>query len=461
MECSTKCHRVKLKNEILCELLEDFQKIKINNCSISRAEAEMILNAFIAWLSKTPKNLVYRINTLLCQDQQYVCEKIKKALMQVEKMIDQKILTYQKVPELVIIQCSNNNILNLERYKNEIIVDANCGTALLRGANIYAPGVLGMPRGLNIGDVVSVYADLEHGCKKGAVKEYVKENKLFIGNGKVQMTREEIFNHSNGISNGIAVKMTDVISSVPQLNSEILPTGHVLLQNLPSILCCRALDPQSDEIVLDMCAAPGNKTTQISALMGNKGTIIAMDKIKNKIIKLDETIKKFHTTSVKAFCFNSVNSVSTVSNKSILEGPPFSKDSFDRILLDGPCSALGQRPQISNSISLSQLKSYVPLQKKLFTAAVELLKPRGILVYSTCTITIAENEGIVAWALKKFPNLQLQNVHEIFMNLDVDHFTSTGFEVEGLSTEEANKLCRFGWKDDFVGFFIARFIKKE
>lgn len=64
--------------------------------------------------------------------------------------------------------------------------------------------------------------------------------------------------------------MTDVISYIPQLNENLLPKGYILLQNLPSIICSRILDPKPDEIILDMCAAPGNKTTHIAALKNNK-----------------------------------------------------------------------------------------------------------------------------------------------------------------------------------------------
>jgi 16S rRNA C967 or C1407 C5-methylase (RsmB/RsmF family) len=64
--------------------------------------------------------------------------------------------------------------------------------------------------------------------------------------------------------------MSDIISCLPQLNEDILPKGHILLQNLPSILCSKVLNPQPNEIILDMCAAPGNKTTHIAALMKNK-----------------------------------------------------------------------------------------------------------------------------------------------------------------------------------------------
>jgi 16S rRNA C967 or C1407 C5-methylase (RsmB/RsmF family) len=79
-------------------------------------------------------------------------------------------------------------------------------------------------------------------------------------------------------------------------------------------------------------------------------------------------IENFGVMNTHTFCFDATKAVCELNNKSILDGPPFSKESFDRILLDGPCSALGQRPQICNSISISQLRSYVPLQRKLFSS---------------------------------------------------------------------------------------------
>ena len=75
---------------------------------------------------------------------------------------------------------------------------------------------------------------------------------------------------------------------------------------------------------------------------------------------------------------------------------------FDKILLDAPCSALGQRPQLTNNMKLKELLSFPKLQKKLFDVAVKLLKPGGHLVYSTCSITRGENEDMVDWACEKF-----------------------------------------------------------
>ncbi|OXU22955.1 hypothetical protein TSAR_002126, partial [Trichomalopsis sarcophagae] len=459
MEVISPKHRLlKFKKEVLDELKIDFKKIKPFDRHLSEAESEEKLNKIIVWLSSTPKNIVYRVNTILNR-QQVVHHHIVEALKKYTRPIP-VISTFPCVEELIIVNGWDKSVeLNLERQQYEVIVDAACGAAVLRGAHIYAPGVLGMPRGLKVGDIVSVYADLEQACKKGLVTEYDKKNKLFVGNGIVQLTREQIFGHETEHTSGIAVTMTDIISHIPQINDNILPKGYVLLQNLPSILCSRVLDPQPGETVLDMCAAPGNKTTHIAALMENKGVVVAIEKIKNKLERLNSNIENFSATIVKAYCFDSTKAVCDAEEKSIFDGPPYSKESFDRVLLDGPCSALGQRPQIRNPISVSQLRSYVPLQRKLFTSAVQLLRPGGTLVYSTCTITIAENEGIIAWALKTFPNLELRSVREILMSMKMEKFATVGYTIDGLTTEQSDKLCRFD-ENDTVGFFIACFIKR-
>lgn len=206
--------------------------------------------------------------------------------------------------------------------------------------------------------------------------------------------------------------MTETISGVPSLGDRYFLSGHAMLQNLPSIVCSRVLNPRPGDCVLDMCAAPGNKTTHLAELMSDCGQLIALDKTESKVKLLNDKIRIFELKSVKSFVFDStkaiVDDVTTVFEQNHLEiKPPFHPETFDKILLDAPCSALGNRPQLRNDISPKMLASYPVVQKKLFKTAVGLLKTGAILVYSTCTINEKENENIVAWALEKFKNIQL------------------------------------------------------
>ena len=92
---------------------------------------------------------------------------------------------------------------------------------------------------------------------------------------------------------------------------------------------------------------------------------------------------------------------------------------------------------------------------------MELLKPGGTLVYSTCTITIAENESIVAWALKTYPILKLQSVKDKISLMQFPECGKSGYNIEGLSLEDTRSLFRFGPEGDSIGFFIACFTKRK
>lgn len=126
--------------------------------------------------------------------------------------------------------------------------------------------------------------------------------------------------------------------------------------------------------------------------------------------------------------------------------------SFDKILLDAPCSALGQRPMLVQEAKVKELKSFPKLQKKLFDKAMELLKPGGILVYSTCTVTLDENENLVLWALDKYgKDLEL-----------CPTWPRLGQPGHQMGQEFGEKVQRFGPGDKYssIGYFLAKFQKK-
>ncbi|KAI4489670.1 hypothetical protein M0804_003852 [Polistes exclamans] len=449
----------KFHTEIHNELKKDFQKIKINNVYIEETEVEKTLNSLYKWIYSTPKNTVYRVNLLKTTVQQ-VIEHLNNALKQQYVNRMPTITTFPHLSDIITVHSWDESIkLDLLKRSKEVIVDAICGSAVLRGSHVFAPGILGIPHGLNVGDEVSVFADTVGCCRKGLLKpsEVDNNNKTFLGNGILLQTRENIICNNGQSASGIAVHMTDVISRLLQLNNNSVPDGWALLQNLPSIICTHILNPQPGEIILDMCSAPGNKCTHISTLMKGEGTLIALERSKSKLDKLQSNCDKFSSGNVKIFCYDSTKACNNhINNSNINDGPPFKENSFDRILLDSPCSALGQRPQLLSKITAVQLRSYVFMQKSLFSTAVQLLKSNGILVYSTCTITIAENEGIVSWALKKYPYLKLKSIKG---QLDLKTFTHTGYSIDGLTENESKCLLRIGPEQDSIGFFVACFTK--
>lgn len=139
----------------------------------------------------------------------------------------------------------------------------------------------------------------------------------------------------------------------------------------------------------------------------------------------------------------------------------FPVGSFDKILLDPPCSALGLRPKLFVAQqSLRELEKHASYQRKFADQAVKLLKPGGYMTYSTCTINSSENEGVVNYILNKFPCMELVPIEVA----RTSEFGSSGLAGCGLNDEQRNMVRRFDpsdCKQDTMGFFIARLLKQR
>lgn len=417
------------------------------------------ISIYLKWLQETPKNTVVRVNTLRTS-----CETVR---MHIEKTVLEAtylpalpvVDKHMDLPEVLFIGCIDGKLISHEPRSDckEIIVDTSCAAAVLRGSHIYGVGCLAMQSNTKIDEIVNVFADLEGKCRRGMNCVYESKNKMYIGFGLVKMQRFELFNNC---VKGVAIKMIETISGVPSIGSDYLLNNNAILQNLPSIICARVLDPRPSDHILDMCAAPGNKTSHIAQLMQNTGILIALDKSKRRVETLKRKVIEFDC--VRCFAFDATKSISDDLNEDILSGPPFMKETFDKVLLDGPCSGMGNRPIFSTSLTYSQITSFAKLQKKLMATAAQLLKTGGILVYSTCTIFEAENELNVVWFLDKYAEqFELVGAKPIF--------GGPGLPTKGLNDEQCRMVQRFGpnlngnAEDDFfndsIGFFICRFRK--
>jgi 16S rRNA C967 or C1407 C5-methylase (RsmB/RsmF family) len=131
----------------------------------------------------------------------------------------------------------------------------------------------------------------------------------------------------------------------------------------------------------------------------------------------------------------------------------FYPESFDRVLLDPPCSALGLRPKLQVAATFKDLQKHVKYQRQFVREAVSLLKPGGTMTYSTCTIHAAENEGMVRHVLDEYPEMKLVNV-----GIDIG---LPGLPGVGLRESERGLVRRFDPSDvaDTMGFFVAKFVK--
>ena len=182
--------------------------------------------------------------------------------------------------------------------------------------------------------------------------------------------------------------------------------------------------------MFDMCAAPGGKTTHIAQKMKNTGLVVACDKSNNKIKTILANCARLGVTNVRAFAMDSTKCLAVGENTRSISSeesvcPPFPGEYFHRILLDAPCSALGQRPQFYNKMKIKELDSFPKIQRKLFSTAVRLLAPGGVLVFSTCTNNLEENDNLVNWAVNTFPDIQEDVQRKYFgrPNSEVDTIT--------------------------------------
>ena len=165
--------------------------------------------------------------------------------------------------------------------------------------------------------------------------------------------------------------------------SDAYKDGLYTLQNVNSQMATVILEPKPDETVIDMCAAPGGKTTHIAELMEDKGRVIAFDIHPHKLILIEKTAERLGLNSIGARCHN--------SEEVIL------KMSADRVLAEVPCSGIGvihRKPDIKYNRQAEDIASLCEIQKNILKNASEYVKKGGTLVYSTCTILEEENQDI-------------------------------------------------------------------
>ncbi|XP_057955409.1 rRNA (cytosine-C(5))-methyltransferase NOP2C isoform X8 [Malania oleifera] len=396
-----------------------------------------------------------------------------------------------------------------ERPLKEVIVSRKCAEAVLRGAQVYVPGILACSAHVEKGDPVAVSVAVEQpgldggwsiGITRGTVLQgfetdphYFERKGLYIGHGTAMMSRAGFFR----VSEGLAVDMSNRVFKLASFH-----------------------DPQQGERILDMCAAPGGKTTAIAILMKDEGEVVAVDRSHNKVLDIQKLaaemglncITTYKLDALRAVCHGMGEPIQSAESNTIgrsnadlscvvngngarenqqscgskaeaqvnirrmRNGPGrnhcmggrvesskgFSPNSFDRVLLDAPCSALGLRPRLfAGEETVVSLRNHANYQKRMFDQAIQLVRPGGVLVYSTCTINPGENEALVRYALDTYKFLSLASQHPRIggPGLVGSCSFSDGYVEEWLKPGEDALVQRFDPSStlDTIGFFIAKF----
>ena len=200
------------------------------------------------------------------------------------------------------------------------------------------------------------------------------------------------------------------------INSEEFKTGKIIAQDASSHLAAKNLGAMPNELVLDICAAPGGKTAVLAENMENNGEVIAIDIHQHKIKLIDTNMKKLGIDIVKAIIMDARN-VNKQGRK------------FDKILVDVPCSGYGvirKKPEILYSKNRESVEELAKLQLEILNSAADILKDGGKLIYSTCTITDEENTNNIKKFLKERKEFKVEKLY-IPENVSGDYDSLGGF----------------------------------
>ncbi|MBI4159130.1 RsmB/NOP family class I SAM-dependent RNA methyltransferase [Candidatus Woesearchaeota archaeon] len=219
--------------------------------------------------------------------------------------------------------------------------------------------------------------------------------------------------------------------------------GFYYIQESASMIPPIVLNPKVGDIVLDACASPGSKTTQMAAMMHNEGIIVANDIKDDRIRALSTNLQRCGVSNV-------------VLTKSWAESITMK---FDKILLDAPCSGTGTIRKSLKTIKIWNPNMYKKLagaQKGLISHCFDILRENGTMVYSTCSISPEENEEVVNFLLQKYENARLE---EISLNIKR---SNPVLESKGEILSKDIKKCLRIWPqdNDTSGFFVAK-IRKD
>ena len=218
-------------------------------------------------------------------------------------------------------------------------------------------------------------------------------------------------------------------------NLDLFQDGYFTIQDEGAGLIAKILDPKPKEFVLDACSSPGGKTTYMAELMQNEGKIIACDLHEHRVKLVEENAKRLGITIIETRCADA-----SIYNEKY-------KEKFDKILLDVPCLGIGvlkRKPDIKWKRKPEDITEITRIQQNILETCSKYLKPKGEIIYSTCSIFSEENEKIIERFVKENKEFDYVTIHNPFTKK-----SSKNLKMIQLYQEEEND-----------GFFICKLQKK-
>ncbi|UWD50205.1 16S rRNA (cytosine(967)-C(5))-methyltransferase RsmB [Clostridioides difficile] len=236
---------------------------------------------------------------------------------------------------------------------------------------------------------------------------------IYIRTNTLKVSREELIEKLNqeGIM-CLKVPMVEEAIKVEKLknieNNELFKAGLFTIQDISSMIVGKVINPNEDSLILDVCSAPGGKSTHLATLMNNTGQVIARDIFEHKLKLIKATVNRLGLKNVRVEGFDA----SEIDENSI--------NKFDYVLADVPCSGLGiirRKPEIKYKRE-EELEDITSIQKKILENASKYVKIGGTLVYSTCTVQDMENINIITSFIEENNNFELTPIDTVNVDLD-------------------------------------------
>ncbi|WP_434731664.1 RsmB/NOP family class I SAM-dependent RNA methyltransferase [Thermogladius sp. KZ2Tp1] len=365
-----------------------------------RAVYGSLTDRLLEMLTYPPKRLYLRVNTLRARREE-VIESLRRRGVEVrsDDLLEEAIYIELEGPYQV------------RDHGRRVVVDDIAAESLMMGANLYRPGVVAY-------DVF----------KKGDVLTAVTKNGVVVAELEASVSSDQLKSMRRGL---VAVNVRPVYRAPPIAELPEFKEGLVYPQSFPSMVAGRLVSPGS-ELVVDMNASPGGKTGHIVQLSRGRALVVAVDRSVGKVEKLVENLARLHlTTNVLPVPFDSrfLDLVTLLENR------------VGKVLIDPPCTNLGVRPKLSFKKTLRDAVNLADYQRQFMKVARRILRPGGVLVYSTCTLTRVENEENILYATR---SLGLEP-------LDLGWVP----RADKVYLDEATAYRFHPLKDDMPGFFIA------
>jgi len=231
-------------------------------------------------------------------------------------------------------------------------------------------------------------------------------------------------------------------------HSELYSSGKIYIQNLSSMLPVIVLNPQPNENILDLTAAPGSKTIQMACALANQGHIAAVEAVKSRFFQLKTNLEQYDVQNVSTYLKD---------GRFVWKHCP---EQFDKILLDAPCSSEARFKTYDSKTfaywSEKKIQDMSRKQKQLIYSAIQCLKPGGLLVYSTCSFAPEENELVIQHALKKFQGkIKIEAIQLPLTNIQPGLTQWKNKKLDNIVAKTLRILPTF----EMSGFYICQFKK--